>query len=40
VEKTPDPQPSIVAGQQEQAAQGGYHEKALVELNNNVYSDL
>jgi hypothetical protein len=39
VEKIPDPLPSIVAGRREQTAQGGYREKALVKLNNTIYSD-
>jgi hypothetical protein len=33
-------QPMIVAPRQQQIAQLGHHEKALVELNNALYSDL
>jgi hypothetical protein len=40
VEKTLNPRPSIVAGRPEKTTQVGHHEKALVELNNAIYSDL
>jgi hypothetical protein len=40
VERTLNPRPSIVAGRPEQTTRVGHHEKALVALNNAIYSDL
>jgi hypothetical protein len=39
-ERILDPRPSVVAHPQLRSARLGYHEKALVEPNNLIYSDL